>query len=636
MKKKGLSFNYITYAIICQVCLCLAAVFAAPAQAANVDDFYFESYDADYYVSKDADGVAKLRVVETFTPVFPDFNQNKGLCRRISYTNQNGKNRTLRDLNRSTIKITRNGQYEPIYSIDEEDGYYKVCTGTEEYIRGKQTYTFEYTFERVVTEFTENGKTWQELYWDTNGTGWWQSFGSLSVRVHFDDADKIGQAWCYVGRYGKSNQERCLVSSTIDGYSFFTSRLAQGENLTFDIEIDAGTYTIPPAIKNYTMIFVTIIAAVIAGLLLKGPIKKYRATAEMRRYYYDMFVKPEYSPHPKYSLVEMDAIYLGARKDVKVALLLDMVIEKKISLVKTDVKFGRDKWSIIVNQDPADLAEEERLILQILNAGALFAAGDKIELKYHTATSSLVKLGKKFDGVGLHRVKLDQLADSKFTKVMPLGKNSNSTGIGKLIWNIIIVSVFTLIFVSCTLEDYDGSGPVYFDGEEMVGFVPGFTITAFIVTIFFTVTACLYRQTHRFEHITKKGIEASRYLDGLKLYIEMAEKDRLAFLQSVEGADTSDKGIVKLYEKLLPYAALFGVEESWMKELEKYYRIEDIETPDWYQIGGIVAFHDINHTIQAASSYATSSTHFSSSGSSGGGGGGFSGGGGGGGGGGGR
>jgi uncharacterized membrane protein YgcG len=383
------------------------------------------------------------------------------------------------------------------------------------------------------------------------------------------------------------------------------------------------------------MVFVTIIATAIAGLLLKGPIKKYRATAEMRHYYYDMFVKPEYSPHPKYSLVEMDAIYLGARKDVKVALLLNMVIEKKISLVKTDVKFGRDKWSIIVNQDPADLAEEERLILQILNAGELFAAGDKIELKYRTATSSLVKLGKKFDEVGLHRVKLHQLADSKFTKVMPLGKNSNSTGIGKLIRSIIIVGVFTLLFVIGILEDY-GSGPVYFDGEEMVWFVPGFAITSFIVTMFFTVISYLYSQIHRFEHITKKGIEASRYLDGLKLYIKMAEKDRLAFLQSVEGADTSDKGIVKLYEKLLPYAALFGVEESWMKELEKYYQIEDIETPDWYQIGGIMAFHDINHTIQAASSYATSSTHFSSSGSSGGGGGGFSGGGGGGGGGGGR
>ena len=112
----------------------------------------------------------------------------------------------------------------------------------------------------------------------------------------------------------------------------------------------------------------------------------------------------------------------------------------------------------------------------------------------------------------------------------------------------------------------------------------------------------------------------------------MAEKDRLEFLQSVKGADTSDKGIVKLYEKLLPYACLFGVEKSWMEELNKYYdRIADYD-PYWYYGDGYITGYMLGSMMSSVnSSISSGSMSSSSSSSSGGGGGGFSGGGGGGG-----
>lgn len=114
----------------------------------------------------------------------------------------------------------------------------------------------------------------------------------------------------------------------------------------------------------------------------------------------------------------------------------------------------------------------------------------------------------------------------------------------------------------------------------------------------------------------------------------MAEADRLKFLQSVEGADTSNAGIVKLYEKLLPWASLFGEEKSWAKELEKYYDFEGVnEVISSDVLNGIIASNmvrDINNTIMKSTSYANAGGGGSSF-SSGGGGGGFSGGGGGGG-----
>jgi uncharacterized membrane protein YgcG len=134
-----------------------------------------------------------------------------------------------------------------------------------------------------------------------------------------------------------------------------------------------------------------------------------------------------------------------------------------------------------------------------------------------------------------------------------------------------------------------------------------------------------------------KGVELRDYLTGLKVYIDLAEEDRLRYLQSPEGAEktpvaTNDRAaLVKLNEKLLPYAVLFGNEQEWAKQLGKYY--EDTGTqPGWYS--GYSAFNAVYFasTIGSINASATSSFVDTSSSSSGGsGGGGFSGGGGGGG-----
>ena len=166
----------------------------------------------------------------------------------------------------------------------------------------------------------------------------------------------------------------------------------------------------------------------------------------------------------------------------------------------------------------------------------------------------------------------------------------------------------------------------------------------FLLAAILFVTVLLWTffnyKANRFKNITKRGIEAEKYMEGLELYIRMAEKDRLQFLQSVKGVDVSAKGVVRLYEKLLPYAAVFGLEKSWMEEMEKYCRIENVEEPDFLMTGILVS--DISRTLNQTVDIVNSSTRMtysgggSSSGFSGGGGGGFSGGGGGGGGGGGR
>jgi uncharacterized membrane protein len=124
------------------------------------------------------------------------------------------------------------------------------------------------------------------------------------------------------------------------------------------------------------------------------------------------------------------------------------------------------------------------------------------------------------------------------------------------------------------------------------------------------------------------------HLEGLKEFIRVAEADRLQMLQSVSGAErvttTDGAAIVKIYERLLPYAVLFGLEKEWAEEISKYY---DTNPPDWYS--GTSAFSAGAFAAGVSSFSSTVSTSYSgssgSSSSGGGGGGGSSGGGGGGG-----
>ena len=152
------------------------------------------------------------------------------------------------------------------------------------------------------------------------------------------------------------------------------------------------------------------------------------------------------------------------------------------------------------------------------------------------------------------------------------------------------------------------------------------------------------------ERRTAAGTAAYEQLLGLRDYLTLAEADRLRVLQSPAGAvrtpvDPHDPAaVVKLSERLLPWAIVWGVEREWARELAAQYSETVPPSTNLDFASGISGLSTMRTTF-AASSFATTPPVSSSSSSGSGGsssssgfssGGGFSGGGGGGGGGGGR
>ena len=121
------------------------------------------------------------------------------------------------------------------------------------------------------------------------------------------------------------------------------------------------------------------------------------------------------------------------------------------------------------------------------------------------------------------------------------------------------------------------------------------------------------------------GTEVYEKIQGLKLYMDTAEKDRLKMMQSVDRPYAEPSKTVGLYEELLPFAIALGVEKSWTKQFEGVLR----EAPDWYAGTHYPAFNAAVFASSIGAVNSNFSKSYASSSSSGGGG--FSGGGGGGG-----
>jgi hypothetical protein len=140
---------------------------------------------------------------------------------------------------------------------------------------------------------------------------------------------------------------------------------------------------------------------------------------------------------------------------------------------------------------------------------------------------------------------------------------------------------------------------------------------------------------------TAEGRKLLDAIEGLRLYLGVAERDELARLAKPGGPDAPSLDPDR-YQRLLPYALALGVEDAWTKHFTEAVGVEQAEdtarSMGWYRgsTGSMATLGAMSSQLGSALSSQISSSSSPPGSSSGGGGGGSSGGGGGGGGGGGR
>jgi hypothetical protein cdivTM7_00659 len=540
--------------------------FGSTVQATN--NFTISKYTVDMELGRDSEQRSTLRTKLTITADFPP-RQNHGIA--PVFVKQYDKHPTHFTL--ESVTDERGAPLEYTWHNDE------LRIGNKDtYVKGKKTYVITYTQRDVTKLYHDTGK--QEFYWDAIGTNWQVPIQSASVTLKLSPelvAAKRTNLQCYQGRFGSS--QRCEVREQGDMLTATARALPKKAGVTIAVGFAPGTFA------AYQMSFMEqlidwwaklqlvllVVALILAGVII---VAYYRSIGRRREL---EPIPPEYLP-PRGTSVTTSAKLVQpfhmVKGSVMAAQMIDLAVRHYIQVieVKPRTTWRTAEYEVKVIQAPGKLlAEEQEMLRNIF--GSLPRVGKRLNLKTlrnnapyaaRVRYSAKQMKGRLIDDYGL------QVREPQHTR--------------RFRRYAIIISIFAVLLLSPVLLVL--AGMVFYLSFGKV--------------------------------LTDKGLALRRHLAGLKRYIGVAEVERLQMLQSPEGAEkvkvdaADEKQLVKLYERVLPYAVLFGQEKEWSAQLGKYY--EQVgEQPDWYSGQGAFNAAAFSAGMSSLSSAAVSVSSFESS-----------------------
>lgn len=588
-----------TSALVAPASASAAATSAVPASVrSDVNDFSYASWDARFEVGLDEEGRARMHVRETLTARFPDIDQNRGLVRGLPTTYEDA------GLDVTVLSVTdAAGAPEP-YEVDEEDGVLYVLTGDDRFVHGLTTYVIEYEMRDVI--LTRDDGRADEFYWDLLPLDSTQPIESFRAEVVFDEAMSTrlsGETACYTGYYGISTG--CELAQGADGgraaFTVSAEELGAGEGVTVAIGFELGTVVQAPARQPNPVTDTIPALAAAGGVLLSAGSWVALLLFKRARRRATGIVVAQYEVPDDLPPILAAALMPGA-EDAIPAEIVHLAVRGTLRIEE-----GSHHQQPRLRRLPGTRIPDQ---LDVEALDALFAGANdegvvtlpRSSETFASRMNALVQRGK----------------DAAATR--GLTTTARSRGAAIVQWIAIAVIAVGLILA-------------------LWGVISG-RVTAVPALVAISIAAVLVLLSSFVVFIphtvaTAEGARAHEHLLGVREFIRVAEADRLRMLQSYSGAERRQDGavdVIVLYERLLPYAMLFGMEKQWGDVLESAYE-QGHRSASWIGSPG-APFARAQFTAFAASSHAAATysapTTGSSSSSGGSFGGGFSGGGGGG------
>lgn len=578
--------------------LVLAPLLAVPAAHADANDFSYASWDARYDLGRDASGRATLAVTETLVADFPEFDQNHGIIRGLP-TWYDGA-----PLGLHIVSITDgSGRALPYDDGDTENGERQIRIGDPDtFQHGPTTYVIRYTMRDVVHRPTD--RRIDEWYWNLLPLSSQQPIARFSATLGIAPelaSASIAAPSCYIGAIGSTTP--CTLSAGADGaYSVSAEDLPAASGVTVAFPMRAGTFAPAPARQPDPMTDVVPYPVAGAGVLLAigGPILGIALLRRRARRGGRGIVVAQYdvpATLPPLLAAEIE----GRRSVANAAEMVHLAVHKALRIADGESKPVLELRDPTIAPDPLDAAALQALFpSQPVGTTLALAVPD----------DALVGRLKALDA-SARAAAFDRGLLVRCRAALAIGLSALG-----------IVAGLTAVALA----------------------VPGLAvgrpaaIATFVVAIVATVVAVvsLIVSLPRRAVLTPQGAETREYLLGVREYIRLAEADRIRMLQSYRGAERRADGsvdVVVLYERLLPYAMLFGLEREWGEVLTVQYE-RDGTVPGWYPgysgssfAGSLSGMNSsLSATPTPSSSSSSSSGSFGGGSSGGGGGGGSSGG----------
>lgn len=587
-------------ATITVLLLSMATLLGTHAHA-NVHDFTFQRWEAEYDLQVRDSGRVAMNVTETVVAEFPETDQNKGIVRALPRKFEGAPAAP------HNISVTNAEGVDVPFDTETDDNFLYILTGTEEYVHGRQSYVLKYDIDDVI--FTPEAQNHDEFYWDLAPVDHLQEIRQFTATITLDaELTEIftGASSCYIGH--PSLFKQCDVHTNGDA-SFVVGphSLNAFETVTVALGFETDVVVQPPQ-RQHTIVFGIVpwvlgLSAILCGLIgviyiwSRKRSSRNTGKATIARYEVPLDLPPLLAEH-----------LMPASTKAAVAQFLHLAVQGYMRIEEKEVTTRkRTRSRPLFRLLPKHDSSHQRDNLDTATLNVLFDPSTGVQeftLPKNSSTFSqevtqLQQMAKR-ESVARGLVEL---------KYEPLARRVG--------WVGLFLTVITLLWSAIGL---------------MLGFFPAGPVAGLITGGFAGLLSIISLSKHRF--LTPAGAETAQLLEGVRLFIRVAEQERLQVLQSYSGAERraiSGGEIIEVYEKLLPYAVLMNMEKEWSTVLAIHYESAHIDHPHWYPTLSTAHMNGFASQVASLTGTIASAASYSSSSSGGAGGGGFAGGGGGGG-----
>jgi uncharacterized membrane protein YgcG len=587
-----------------------------------------------------------IHVIETISVVSRGDKIKRGIYRDFptAYTSRSG---VRFKVDFTILDVQRDGQAEPYHTAKQKNGIRMYIGKSDVFLKpGPYTYTITYQTNRQIGFFDD----YDELYWNVTGNGWDFPIDVASASLNLPGEAIIRQHSVYTGIQGStaSNAEAKIVSGSEMRFHT-TQSLGPGEGLTFAAGWQKGVIKQPEFRDKAAYFFSDNRLLVLSGLGL----------IVLLCYYVIVWVMVGRDPEPEAIIPRFEPP--EGYTPAAARFIMRMGFDNK-SFASALVNLAVKKYLVIENdQGTFTLKRSDQASKNTLSPGEGKVA-DK--LFTHSGTLKLKQGNHQKIRAAISALKKSLQSDFE---TLHFKRNSKFMLPGILITIPIIVLIFTssqdkaiALFMSVWLSGWtagcsalllkvynawkiarsevsslgDKGAAIFltiFSIPFVGGWITGFTIlvseVSFIAVI--ALGAVLIVNFLFYRLLKAPTIMGRRVMDkfeGLKMYLSVAEKDRLNFLNPPEKTP-------ELFEKLLPWALALDVEQEWGEQFSDILAQASQErkySPSWYS-GHHLTPISLASSLGSSLSASISSSATAPGSSSGSGGGGSSGGGGGGG-----
>ncbi|HAM88315.1 MAG: hypothetical protein US83_C0005G0070 [Candidatus Falkowbacteria bacterium GW2011_GWC2_38_22] len=546
--------------IFIQVCLLISAClfFASPAFAEEqINDF-----TVDIKINKDAS-------IEVDESIAYDFGteQKHGIFRDLPYKyKNNGGNFKLRY---SDFSVTDGEGKAVEFKIESKGNDKRLKIGDADvFVTGAMRYVLHYKVERAINYFAD----YDELYWNATGNNWITPISRSKTTVTLPESvnKESLRSICYTGVSGStaecvSSRLNFSAENMVDKLVFTDDSLRAHEGVTVVIGLPKGVVKKPSVFKTFFEIakdnYIILLPFFVFYFLFISW-KKNGRDPKGRGTIVAQFDAPDnLSPAEIGTIVDEKA----QQKDIS-AEIINLAVRGYLKIEKIQEKniLQSDDYELTkLKNESAGLNEYQKTLVQ-----ALFGNDNKIKLS---------DLKNKF-------FKDLQLITKKvYQSVVEKGyflSNPNSVRIKYFVFGIVIV------FLGFLFGQFFG----------IIGYV-SFALSGLLIMIF----------GNFMPKKSEKGVLAREHILGLKTYLNIAEKDRINFHNAPEKNP-------QIFEKLLPFAMVLGVEAAWAKQFENIYQTN----PSWYSDANMGNFSVLAFTNSLGGFQSSTNTIMASTASSGG------------------